>query len=396
MKVFTYAPAYFYYNKESADEYITEIKRLRDTYGIDGIYSDGIPSEHQWVTGYEESRMLRELFPDGFIVAHQTGNPQNGGGPLSAAALFLPFVDTYWNATLKGESVAADNFKAPIASMTWAQYNVANCVGIPKGDEWFYFNSEGKRTKIPQGAQDLLMLEFNGRPRITLHDDEWKANFVSVLRKLKKVWEENGDKPNFYEKYYAPAAREYIRPYLQKYGDIQILNEKFDTDNILSQYGIYNTNVQIASDSADKKLKITGLPSYEEGSVLKRIQNTSGEMTIEYSFEILERGNFEQRFSDNYDNPAIGIAFGEDGKIKIRNISGNFVNIGEYKRNTKYNIRFDIDTDKHKYDVYINDIKMVGGLKLDEKVFGISEMEFTDGGFGSVCLIDNIKVVDKF
>lgn len=396
MKVITYAPAYFYYNKESADEWITEITRLRDLYGLDGIYSDGIPSESQWVTGYEESRMLRELFPDGFLVAHQTGNAANGGGPLSSAGHFIPAVDTYWTATLKGETIGALGFDSAVATITWPQYNIANCVGIPKGDNWKYIDEKGNIVKIPQDAQDLYLLEFNGRARITLHDDAFKANYVGALRLLKQVWKTHGNEPDFYEKYYAPAVRAYNRKFLEKYGAVSVLDEKFSDVDVLKKYGVYNTNAEIVKTDEVNKLKISGIKDYKTGSVLKRIQTVSGPMSIGYSFEVKERGEFEQILSDNYDNPSIGIAFSEDGKIKLRNVSGNYVNIGTYKRNTKYDIRFDIDTDTHTYDLYINGVRVIGKMKFADNVYGISEIEFTDGGFGSVCFVSDLKVIDKF
>ncbi len=392
IKAIVYAPAYFYYNKETPDEFITEIKRIRDTYNLDGIYSDGLPSEHQWVTGYEESRMLRELFAGGALIAHQTGVPANGGGPLSAAAFSLPFVDTYWSATLKAETVYAEGLYPAIAKMTWSQRNVANCVGITKGDAWYILGEDGSRVSIPQLVKDLVALEFNGRARITARSADFRTQYVAELRMLKALWQQYGDDPDFYDKYYAPAVRAYNRPLLSAY-DIQqlVVDADFADEDVKEDFAVYDTTME----KVDGRLKITGQPKAQRGSIFKRTQSVSGPMTIEYTINVEERGDFAQSFHTGYGQTAAGLLFGEDGKIKIRNIEGAYVNLMPFSRNTDYRVRLEIDTDAHTWSVYINDTLAAENLAMPETVYGVSELEMTDGGYGSVCYIDDVRVIDQ-
>ena len=396
MKMLTYAPAYFYFDKSSPDRYITEVARLKNRYGLDGIYSDGTPSEHQWVTAYEESRMLRELFPDGVLIVHQTGVPANGGPPLSSAAHFIPAVDTYWNATLKAETVGMRGITSPTARYTLSQYNAANVVGITKGDAWNYVDSEGKNQVIPQADRDLIILEKNGRARITMHDATFKTNYVSALRTLKSLWKEKGSDPNFYDKYYAPKVRELTRDKLKKYGDIVEFSSDFSKEEALEEFGIYNTRAEIRTESDEAYLELRGQKSYESGSILKRMVSVSGPMSIEYRFKVKERGNFAHSISDNYDNPGIELMFGEDGKIKLKNIAGNYVDISTYKRDKWYNVKLEINTDQKSYDLYINGRRIKKNVALDENVYQFSELEFTDGGYGSVCCLEGVKVLNKW
>ena len=61
---------------------------------------------------------------------------------------------------------------------------------------------------------------------------EWEKEYVPRLRALEELWKEKGDDPDFYEKYYAPKARELTREYLSKFGDTESLNETFDNENV--------------------------------------------------------------------------------------------------------------------------------------------------------------------
>lgn len=394
MQVITYAPAYFYFDKYSPDQYITEITRLKNTYGLDGIYSDGTPSEHQWVTAYEESRMLRELFPDGTLVVHHTGNPANGGPPLSSPAYFIPAIDTYWSATLKAESSAMIGLNDPAAAMTLSQYSAGNVVGICKGDAWYYVNENGENTRVPQADMDLMMLEYNGRARITLHDETFKTSYLTALRTLKKLWQEKGNEKNFYELYYLPKVRELTRDKLKKYGDLTAFKLDLNSENALSQVAVDKTVTNIKEENGEKSLEMRGGRYIEKGSLFKRMKAVSGPMSLSYKFKVNERGDFEHSFSDNFDNPGIGLMFGEDGKFKLKNKDGNYVNICKYNRNEWYEIKMKIDTDKREYSIYLNDMPVIENAELNENVFSFSEVEFTDGGYGSVCEIKDLEILD--
>ncbi|MBQ4517349.1 MAG: hypothetical protein II997_02035 [Clostridia bacterium] len=393
MKVMLYTSSYYYY-KWDADAYIAEIKRLKEKWNIDGVYTDGQPNE--WIVAYEQTRMLRELFPDGTIMAHATDM-----APAGSASIFFPGSTTYFTATLKAEGISGiglDWTYPRTGIMT--QYNGSNCIGVGKYEHWQDYDEEGNLVKLPQLVRWLAPLEYNGRSRMDKRNAEWTDGYVPVLRALRKVWEEYGDEEDFYERYYAPAARELTKDVLSQYcGDLKVLDEDFSDEekvNAPSGYAFYNTKAEVSEIDGGKALRLTGASKDDKGSMFKRVLSVSGPLSIEYKIKVTERGDFEQTFSDNYGNPGIGLRFGIDGKVKVRNVAGEYVNIADYERDVWYTVKFEIDTDKKSYDIYLDGKKIRENAALHDKVYRISDLEFFDGGYGSVCYIDDLKVMDKY
>lgn len=391
VKILPYTSGYFYYNRDDPTEWINEVKRLRDTYGVDGVYSDGLPSESQWVVAYEEARMLRELFPDGTLIVHQTGQPANGGPPLSSPAFFLPMVDSYLSVTLKGENVGLIGKEAPLAHMTWNQFAIANCIGVQKGDYWKYTDADGKKVMIPQISQDLMNLIQNGRARNT-NEKEWVNIYLPILNKLEEEWKKHGEEENFYEKYYAPLARKLSREYLEYLGDFKIVEEDFEKESTLDDYSLTNVDAALTAMQDSNVLKISGKRNRDAGSVFKKSMSLSGKVSVCYDFMADEAGDYEQLISDDYGTHGIGILFSRDGKIKLRNSNGGYAVIGRYKKDVWQKVRLEIDTDTHRLNVFVNDNKLIRDFDLSEELYYLSNYEFFSGGYGSVCYIDNFKV----
>jgi hypothetical protein len=199
----TYMSPYFYISTNMG-RFIEEVRRLRDTYGIEGVYYDGVPSQ-DWLAAYEVMRMTRETFPDGNIIVHTTGQGYNGGPPLGVADLMIPCVDTYATATLRGEYIlfeeGADwNYPKYITS----QYRIANCFGIQKPDRW---------RNMEEIESFLIALTYNGRGRMTGNREEYKEVYLKPLRELEQLWIEHGDEENFFEQYFKPAAEKILAEY---------------------------------------------------------------------------------------------------------------------------------------------------------------------------------------
>ena len=74
-------------------------------YGDYYFYGDyGLPV-FEWLTAYEEARMLRETFPSGTLIFHDS---QEGWEEGKAAALYRPFIHAYATSTLMGENTPSD------------------------------------------------------------------------------------------------------------------------------------------------------------------------------------------------------------------------------------------------------------------------------------------------
>ena len=389
-KAMAFTSMFFYFDHSSPDRYIYEVRRLRDRYGIDGVYSDGTPGEGEWTVAYEESRMLRELFPDGFIVVHQAGQPANGGAPISSSAFCLPNMDAYYTATLKGESLKVDGVSSPLANMVWPQYGLANCVGIPKGDRWTYTDSNGQTTRINLTDSALITLINGGRARMEDGEENWTKYYLPVKNALEENWKTYGDEEHYYEKYYAPLARKLTKDRLSYIGYVPVLDESFDTSDIGNAYKLTNTECVEHSDRS--VIKLRNKLTQKRGSLFKRTMSLSGSVSVEFDIKVDEPGSYEYRMYDDYGSEGIGLQISSDNKLKLKNTDGGYATLCNLSRNKWHNIRLEVDTDNHLLTVIADGAKVVNRMKISEDFFYISNHEFTSDGYGTAYCLDNFKV----
>ncbi len=199
MRPIIYMSPHFYYSLDG-DEYIRGVREWIEKYGLEGVYMDGLPTPH-WLLSYEIVRMARELIKNGDLVIHTTGQAYGGGPPLHLPDVFMPFIDTYATATVRGEWLPGDGIDWPYPRYVTSQYRVANCIGITKGDRW----------TVPLKDQYRVFLTYNMRAWLDYGRDKvdpYQDTFLPMLQTLRKLWEERGSQPDFYENYYLPKARE--------------------------------------------------------------------------------------------------------------------------------------------------------------------------------------------
>lgn len=213
------------------DGYIDEVTRHRDEYGIEGVYTDGVPPI-DWLKAYEGMRLLREVFPSGCIIEHTTGQSANGGAPLATPEIFIPAIDAYATFTLRGESVRG-------AAKDWAYqryvikgFGTSNAFGLQKYDAW---TVDGKNMQSEE--QQLLQLLYNGRAR---YDAVYSDGYKNILAAAKKQWQASGSADGYFEKCYLPYVRRLVRGEYERleksgtvsaYGFTEILNKSFEAEN---------------------------------------------------------------------------------------------------------------------------------------------------------------------
>ena len=146
MKVAPYTSLGYHYAKfRSYESYYQQIVDLRDKYGIDGVYVDGLGYDQ--ITRWEMIRRLRQLFGhDGVLVYHGTGR----GSPVAT----LPNVDTYCDITVNGEGVAVDTDKDPYVQYQVRKYGISNTVSI-----WY----DAQKSSLSRKDRIDAIIEMNGR-----------------------------------------------------------------------------------------------------------------------------------------------------------------------------------------------------------------------------------------
>lgn len=189
-----YMSGWFYYSRNAA-EFGAEVRRLRDTYGFEGVYYDGMPVQ-DWIVAYEEMRLTREVYPDGMVILHHTVP-----APLMDASIELPAISTYADITYMAELIYGQGTDWAYPRYMGAQYRKANCIGVMKSDSW-----EG----LTDAQKSLVMLRYNGRGQYR----KYPLEYYETLLSLQSLWREKGSDRHFYEKYYLPRFEELTKDLL--------------------------------------------------------------------------------------------------------------------------------------------------------------------------------------
>ena len=157
--------------------------------------------------------MLRELFPAGSLVFHDTLHPGRG----MPVAAYRPFLHAYATATQMGQ-----NLESHGSGIYWkwiqaapAQFRRSNAFGTMDRDQG-WLHGPGVNASSSRDNQDLLTLLYNGRQQANMGDvvgyHAWYDHYLPALAHLKQVWLKHGEgAASFYDQYYLPAAQNVTR-----------------------------------------------------------------------------------------------------------------------------------------------------------------------------------------
>lgn len=110
MKILPYVSTE-YDKKLDLETFIAEMKRLKDTYNVDGVYMDGLFYQRPELS-YKAARILRELFgEDGWLTLHDT----HGSG------YWTPFVNSYMDLVVTSEHNSLERW-------TSTSYKISNAI----------------------------------------------------------------------------------------------------------------------------------------------------------------------------------------------------------------------------------------------------------------------------
>ncbi len=189
MKLIPYMSAYYYY-RPGIDDFLEQVAEKREKYGFHGIYYDGIYFR-DWVKSYKLMRRTREMFPEGPIYVHTSWGP-----PVGTQTIWCPFIDTYADIVLRGESHVTEGRDDPYVRYVAGGYRLSNAIGLMKGNKW----------DIPAEEQLEVMLDYNGRARMGTYpgkdaegnyrwpgedgtlENPWTQYYFPRLKEMEKAW----------------------------------------------------------------------------------------------------------------------------------------------------------------------------------------------------------------
>ncbi len=125
MKVVAYISPFY----SAAPDIVVEMQRVLDEYKLDGLYFDGISMDFR--KSYAIIRRAREILGDDRILYVHCSND-----PLGDGRIYCPFIDTYADYILRGESGVWGRQLDDFLRWTVSSYNIGNAVGY-----WCYYGS---------------------------------------------------------------------------------------------------------------------------------------------------------------------------------------------------------------------------------------------------------------
>lgn len=124
MRVLVYNSPLFF--PGTGSEYLKELQREMEEYGLDGIYFDGISEDI--IENYEIMKGARKLLGwDRLLYVHIPSVIQ-GSSYCEGKYVFCPFIDTYADFTLRAEHI--DTFDDAVLRYSISGYNISNSIGF--------------------------------------------------------------------------------------------------------------------------------------------------------------------------------------------------------------------------------------------------------------------------
>lgn len=361
------------------DEYINETARHRDTYGITGVYTDGVPPI-DWLKAYEGMRRLRGVFPDGCIIAHTTGQTGNGGAPLATPELFIPAIDAYATFTLRGESVPGTTKNWAYPRFVASGYGASNVFGLQKYDSW---KADGKA--VSSEEQQLLQLLYNGRAR---YDGAYSLAYKTILAKAKKQWAANSLSDEYYESSYLPYVRRLVREEYSRlaasgkalpYPNVNILTETFDAESKWTQ----NENTAVLENGT---LKLGG-GTVSDGDFLPCFGQTEISFGIRLSADT--QGKID--IKDIHGKTAISLLQTGD-KLRYLSRRGGYEELCGIADNSFAAVEISADPATGRYDLSINGSALLEGEAFSVRTAELSRIVIKNGASAAAVYIDDLKV----
>lgn len=359
------------------DEYINEVKRHRDTYGITGVYTDGVPPL-DWLKAYDGMRRLRELFPEGGIIVHTTGQTANGGAPLATPEVYIPAIDAYATLTLRGESVPGTTKDWAYPRYVTSGYGASNAFGLQKYDTW-ELNGE----KIPDAEQQLIHLLYNGRAR---YDGYYSSGYINILAKAKSQWLANSWSDTYYEDCYLPYVRRLVR---EEHAGLVSAGtaDEYPVTNVLSETFGADSKWQIGTGVIEgEALKLAGSQS-SQGEFLPSYGQT--EISFKVKFSASSQGRID--ITDAKGETAISLLQTGD-TLRYLNRRGGYAVLSKVSADSYIDVVISADPATGKYSLSVDGTELLSDEPFRLRTAELSRISIENNAPSAALYIDDIIV----
>lgn len=390
-----YLSFYFWHNRD-VDEYINEVKRHRDTYGINGVYSDGLPGM-DWLKSYECMRRLRELFPTGEIHLHATGISENGGPPLSCPDLFIPAIDTYADACVRGEDIDAVGLDWVYPEYCCNGKNTNGTLNYTKGNKWYASEADkANRTAISTLENSMLNIVNNGQVRIRHYPNNASIMYeeeISLLDSLEKYRAIAGFTVTEADENYYSLARRLARKNIT---NIDTEKNIFNVDfgNITNEWEMFsNKESSVTSGSNGLSLKngLSGLAKAEYS-----FENENGIVNIALGIKTSGSCPFFITVGNGQLNGVSLMTYA--GKLYAAKYGGGLREVAELSLDTVHNLEIETDAASKMYSLILDGDVVADNLPYEANdLYTLNRVTFK-GTYGEVgeLIINKMEAHSKF
>ena len=166
------------------------------------------------------------------------------------------------------------------------------------------------------------------------------------------------------------------------------VTDNFDdmaVSGVVTDWNVYSTRwapVRVVNSNGGKCLRLSDESPYDYAKVMRVFPETGEEVTVNCSVLAHQNntGQLEIEVVDLRGQRPVRLVFNSSGKIVAQN-GGSTENVGLYQADTWYTVKIFADLATQKYDLSIDNIKVLTGASFAESVSSVERLEFRTGQY---------------
>ena len=161
--------------------------------------------------------------------------------------------------------------------------------------------------------------------------------------------------------------------------------ENMATGGVVTDWNIYSTRwapVQVVNSGGGKCLQLRDESPYDYAKAVRVFPEASEEVTVDFTVLAYQNntGQLEIEVLDLQGRRPVRLVFNTSGKIVAQN-GGSTVEVGTYQADTWYTVKIFADLATQKYDLSIDNSKVLTGASFAESVSSVERLEFRTGRY---------------